>query len=311
MKKIICFALCVFSLNALEIDILSDFGINGLPAQLLNVKKEFDVHETETPDYFQKHSPNRPELAKIIVFNTSFDQKIISTLPKEKLVLFVWEPVTLAPSFYDAYARVYTWDDSLADNKKFFRFNNPYLMPFKQNSIRFEYKKLCAMVVGNWTKERRKILQFFRKKHPHQLACYGKPPRSKKSAPLYKGRIPGTHSGDEKISTLANYRFCICFENTTNAQGYITEKIFSCLAAGSIPIYWGATNIEKYIPKTCFIDYRDFKNNDEMYEFISKMSSEKHQQYVETIKQFLASDQAKIFSPEFFDNLVYEAIQTS
>ncbi len=310
MIRIICFIFCIFSINALEVDILSDFGIEGLPAKLANVKKEFQINETSSLDYFKQNSPNRPDLAKIIVFNINFDQKIISTFPKEKLVLFVWEPVTLERAFYDAYSRVYTWDDNLVDNIKFFRFNNPYLTPVRSNSVRFQDKKLCAMVVGNWTKPRRKILQFFRKTHPDALVCYGKPPRSEKSLPLYKGRIPGSHSGDEEIATLSKYRFRICFENTTNVAGYISEKIFNSFAAGCVPIYWGATNIEKYIPKTCFVDYRDFKNNEELYKFLSTMSQEKHEQYIQEIKKFLASDAAKVFSPESFDNLVYEAIKS-
>lgn len=123
-----------------------------------------------------------------------------------------------------------------------------------------------------------------------------------------EGAIPGLHSGNEKISILQKYRFCICFENTIGLQGYITEKIFSCFAAGCIPIYWGADNIENYIPKACFIDYRDFDSYAELYEFLSTMSLERYQKYCEATRDYLCSEQAEIFSPSSFDALIYQAV---
>lgn len=102
MKKFICFILCALSLNALEVDILSDFGINGLPAQPLDVKKEFDVHETATPDYFQKHSSHRPELAKIYDFISNMSsekhQQYVETV---KHFLASDQAKIFSPEFFD------------------------------------------------------------------------------------------------------------------------------------------------------------------------------------------------------------------
>lgn len=310
MKK---FFYCIFILipffcNALEVDIISSFNIEEIPAQLLNVKREFTLKLTCPADYLK--SFDEPTVKKIIVFDPIFGGglNIIPTLPKEKLVLFVWEPGILPLELYDAYSKVYTWDDTLVDEIKFFRFYYPYMMPYKENLVPFENKKLCAMVVGNWTLPRLNMLYFFEMNHSEKLDCYGRCPPELKNISMYKGQIPGQHSGEEKISILQYYRFCICFENTIGLQGYITEKIFSCFAAGCIPIYWGSENIEHYIPKSCFIDYRDFKNNTELYHYISTMSQDKYQEYVEEIKKYLASEQANLFSPQFFDNLIYEAI---
>ncbi len=44
-----------------------------------------------------------------------------------------------------------------------------------------------------------------------------------------------------------------------NKPGYITEKIWDSFKARSIPIYWGASNIEEYIPINTFIDFRKFE----------------------------------------------------
>jgi len=46
---------------------------------------------------------------------------------------------------------------------------------------------------------------------------------------------------DNKHQYLQNYKFNICPENS-NANGYVTEKIFQAIAAGCIPVYWGSNN---------------------------------------------------------------------
>lgn len=44
---------------------------------------------------------------------------------------------------------------------------------------------------------------------------------------------------DNKLRYLSGYRFNICPENSLGS-GYTTEKVFEAIAAGCIPIYWGA-----------------------------------------------------------------------
>ncbi len=58
---------------------------------------------------------------------------------------------------------------------------------------------------------------------------------------------------DDKMKFLANYRFSIAFENGAHA-GYITEKIFQPLLCGSIPIYWGASDIEEEFNAKSFVN---------------------------------------------------------
>ena len=43
-------------------------------------------------------------------------------------------------------------------------------------------------------------------------------------------------------------------------RSFITEKIFHAIIAGCVPIYLGAPNICKFIPKKTFVDLRDFEN---------------------------------------------------
>lgn len=314
MKRFFCFisVLASLFLNSNEIEILADFYISDLPTQFEEIKKSYKVNTPPTFEYYIDHDPNRKELNKIFLFNPFFREhqlKVIQKLPKEKLILFVFEPYLLNSRYYDLYAKVYTWDDRLIDNVKFFRFNYPYLMPFEKSPIPFEEKKLCSIVTLNWNEYRLDLFRFFEKNYPFALDLYGRPPRNLEKKSMYKGQIPGGPVSKEKIETLKNYRFAICFEHTVGLDGYITEKIFACFAAGCIPIYWGAPNIEKYIPKKCFIDYRDFKSDRELYSFISSMTEKKHQEYITAIQSYLKSKQAQIFSPEYFEEIIYKAIK--
>jgi hypothetical protein len=60
------------------------------------------------------------------------------------------------------------------------------------------------------------------------------------------------YHSNELLELLNQYKFVMCFENS-HAEGYITEKIFNIFLAGSIPIYNGAPDIEKYIYPGSFV----------------------------------------------------------
>ncbi len=51
-----------------------------------------------------------------------------------------------------------------------------------------------------------------------------------------------------KHAWLKEYKFNICFENSSN-PGYLTEKLFDSFAAGCIPIYWGDTSLRCCLPE--------------------------------------------------------------
>lgn len=89
----------------------------------------------------------------------------------------------------------------------------------------------------------------------------------------------------DKMKTLSEYKFALCFENCAD-PGYISEKIFDCLAVGSIPIYLGAPDIESVVPKSCFIDFREFSGYPELDRFLRGLSEERLKEYREAILRF-------------------------
>lgn len=75
---------------------------------------------------------------------------------------------------------------------------------------------------------------------------------------------------ESKAETLGNYTFAVCFENMV-LKGWITEKIFDCFYAGAIPVYWGAPDIEDYVPAECFIDMRQFKGYEDLRRYLKSL----------------------------------------
>jgi hypothetical protein len=124
----------------------------------------------------------------------------------------------------------------------------------------------------------------------------------KKEISFYKGNVKN------KIDVLRLYKFCICFENISGINGYITEKIFDCFFSKTIPIYLGAPNITNYIPKDCFIDFRDFPTIDLLYDYIKKMDEADYLRYINNAQKFISSDQAKIFSADAFSDVIIKNI---
>jgi len=95
-------------------------------------------------------------------------------------------------------------------------------------------------------------------------------------------------SCESKIDVLSKYRFSLCLENMP-MQGYITEKIFDCFYAGTIPIYLGASDIYQYIPKQSMIDVRDYNSWSELWSEISTMSESRWNQYRVAAREFIKS----------------------
>ncbi|MEX2437981.1 MAG: hypothetical protein WD449_01875, partial [Candidatus Babeliales bacterium] len=61
-----------------------------------------------------------------------------------------------------------------------------------------------------------------------------------------------------------------------------------------------ASDIERYVPKTCFIDRRDFASNQVLYDYMKNMDEVTYSAYQESIRDYLASEQAHCFSIDFF-----------
>ncbi len=257
--------------------------------------------------------PNAPDCQKRIFWNLT--KKNLLLKEKKEEILFMWEPPTVLPKMYKKkhhrrFARIYTWDDDLVDDKKYFKLYYPDCRPMIEKIPPFEEKKFCTMVVGkhksNHPKElyseREQIIQFFEKKPKGEFQYFGRGWDDTYSS--YRGEV------ENKIEAIKDFRFSICYENCKEVKGYITEKIFDCFAAGNVPVYLGASNIGDYIPEDCFIDRRKFASNEELYQFLKGMKKESYESYIENIRAFLKSESAQFFTQSQFQKIFREATNT-
>ncbi len=103
-----------------------------------------------------------------------------------------------------------------------------------------------------------------------------------------------------KYETLSRYKFTVCYENMI-MPGYMTEKIFDCFVAGSIPVYLGAPDITDYVDKEAFIDLRDFNNDyDKLNKYLISLTDPDIQKYRDAGKHYLLSDRYKPYTKESF-----------
>ena len=81
------------------------------------------------------------------------------------------------------------------------------------------------------------------------------------------GRVRSKHEA------LATYRFTLAFENI-RAYGYVTEKMLQPLAAGSIPIYWGAPEAAQDFNPEAFIDATQFRSVEALCDHVLALSQD-------------------------------------
>jgi alpha(1,3/1,4) fucosyltransferase len=99
---------------------------------------------------------------------------------------------------------------------------------------------------------------------------------------IYKGAC------DSKYEVLSRYQFCLCLENMA-MQGYVTEKLFDCLYAGTVPLYLGATDIAEFVPSDAYIDCRQFNSWKELHTAVKTLSAVQIQHIREAGRAFIKS----------------------
>jgi hypothetical protein len=102
-----------------------------------------------------------------------------------------------------------------------------------------------------------------------------------------------------KSETLSRYTFTLCFENMI-MPGWMTEKLFDCFFAGTVPIYLGAPDVTEFVPASCFIDAREFQNFEDLRGHLKGMSPATIGGYREAARAYLESKAFDPFRKETF-----------
>jgi hypothetical protein len=200
---------------------------------------------------------------------------------RDKIILFTGEPPSVLPINFDPcihslFARILTWHDDLIDSRTFFKFLYPQPDAFPEvDDVPFDDRRLLVNISGrkqsNHERElysaRIRLVRLVELIAPSEVALYGSGWEVESPALLcFRGRV------DNKWEIYPHFKFGLCYENIRDEPGYVTEKIFDCLRAKCVPIYWGAGNILDYVDEGSFIDRSRFSSDHELIEFILKVS---------------------------------------
>ncbi len=237
-----------------------------------------------------------------------------------RMGVFLWEPPTTSsanwsPRLQSKFEVVYTWNDSLVDGRRFQKIHCPQTRHFPSIAPPpFTARKLLVNISANKASmhprelytARRRAIRYFETNHPADFDLYGAGWNNGKRA-LWRGaRHYRSYRGTiaNKWDVLPSYRFAICYENIEGEPGYVTEKIFDAMRCYTVPVYWGAPNVEDYVPAECFVDRRQFSSDRELGEHLIGMSEEEHAERVEAITRFLESERFRPFLPASFADAV-------
>ena len=248
--------------------------------------------------------------------------------------LIVCEPSIVRPDEYKpavhkVFRRVLTYKKDLCalDPSKYVLFHLPCMPLPKMKPLPFGGRKLCCLIQSYMVldkpselySERARAARWFEAHAPRDFDLMGTewdrvllPGRlsflnfalraAYRRLPLLKKikfrRFPSYIGPNvkDKHQTLMDYRFHFAYENSVE-KDYISEKLFDCFYAGCVPIYHGAPNITDYIPAGAFIDKRNF-GYEELYRYISRMSEQEYNGYLEAAEAYLRSPAARPFTPE-------------
>ncbi|MBU1097695.1 MAG: glycosyltransferase [Bacteroidetes bacterium] len=216
-------------------------------------------------------------------------------------------PINWHPLYLQHFTKVFTYNDDVVDNKKYFKLNYAFDLPENFSIDNNKREKFCSMIVSNkgnsneysLYSERINCIKWFEENAPEKFDLFGQGWNSI-DYPSYKGSVKS------KFETYQNYKFAICYENVKDVNGYVTEKIVDSLLAGCIPVYLGAANIAEHIPESCFIDKRKYGTYKELLEHLYSLTDSDILEYQNNIKKFFISKESYPFSIDSFVKTLYK-----
>nr|CAE54434.2 alpha-1,4-fucosyltransferase [Physcomitrium patens] len=72
---------------------------------------------------------------------------------------------------------------------------------------------------------------------------------------------------------MSHYKFVLAIENS-QIESYATEKLYYALDAGAVPIYFGAPNVEDFVPPHSIIQGRNFATIQGLAEYVKKVAAD-------------------------------------
>jgi len=230
------------------------------------------------------------------------------------------------------FSKVFTWNSALYNLPNVVKVLFPHKLVFDTFPSFAERDIFSCLISANKAfrevlssdlyLERLRTIRWYEKYAPDKFELYGmgwsKPTpafdvlgKAKRALPSLRAKLfgykpfPG-YQGEvrDKRDVLRRSKFSYCYENSRDLPNWITEKIFDSLLSGCVPVYWGANNVQEYIPEDCFVDRRDFKNTASVHDFLLRIPLKDYEDYQSKTIQFLKSSIARKFSTEHFSETI-------
>jgi len=274
-------------------------------------------HRCETLDMF---APHEVDVLITTRWDTRFgaildvlkvrpDCRIVHWAIEEPVVCGLHEPEIMTGLDCDV---IMTWRNDLVDGKKLVwaAIPQPSFLPQRLRTVPFSERKLVVAIYANKSfrhpqelySGRREVIRQMAKLGVIDLYGGGWDDAAPQIKAVWKGRV------GEKFDVQRLYRFTLCFENSADFIGDITEKPFDALAAGTVPIYLGAPNIADYIPRDCFIDFREFASVEALVAYLQAMPEEEFNRRLDAIERYMAGDFARDFSGQTQARILLRAL---
>jgi alpha(1,3/1,4) fucosyltransferase len=123
--------------------------------------------------------------------------------------------------------------------------------------------------------------------------------------PCYKGKLA------DKPKLLNDTVFNFCYENITGYDGYVSEKIWDSIAAGSIPVYWPTWDIpDSYIPKWAYVDASKFSSPNDLIDYLKSLSMRKRLEWQRDLLRLAKEKQDFIKSDNYVEQIVSEIYES-
>ncbi len=222
------------------------------------------------------------------IFNTIVDQVNCKTK-----IAWIYEPRAIDGSSYNIYKIedkfdfIFTFDQELLNRSDKYKF-----VPTGSCWIPKD-----SRIIGEKTKIVSSIMSAKQTTDGHRLrhTAYN---QFKNKVDFYGGYCRPVSTKD---IALSDYMFSLCIENSS-VDNYFTEKLIDCFATGTIPIYYGCKNIDKYFDTDgMFI----FNNLSELEDIINNLTPDMYFSKLNSVKKnFETSKQYYVMEDWVYENIL-------
>jgi hypothetical protein len=93
-----------------------------------------------------------------------------------------------------------------------------------------------------------------------------------------------------KEDVLSDSKFSLAIENVYYRDGYVTEKLFDCMRAGSVPITKGDPVTTFEIPRDLYINIDDFGNYSSLFRFLEHYNQKDYDRWLIKRDKFIMEE---------------------